>query len=65
MIILWGSQNKVMSHIAIRIDYWYFINPMLKRRRRIQKYINALKLKKKGITKEDVDALKIEEEDKP
>jgi hypothetical protein len=38
---------------------------MLKRRRRIQKYINALKLKKKGITKEDVDALKIEEEDKP
>lgn len=34
---------------------------MLKRRRRIQKYINSLKLKKKILSKEDVDKLKLEE----
>jgi len=32
---------------------------MLKRRRRIQKYINALKLKKKGMTAKDVQQLKL------
>ena len=38
-------------------------NRMLKRRRRIQKYISALKQKKRGIDAEDVDKLKIEDED--
>lgn len=33
---------------------------MLKRRRRIAKYINILKNKKKLITKDDVDKLKLE-----
>ena len=32
---------------------------MLKRRRRIQKYISALKLKKKGMTAKDVQQLKL------
>ena len=32
---------------------------MLKRRRRIQKYIKALKNKKKGLTIEDVEQLKM------
>ena len=35
---------------------------MLKRRRRIQKYIGALKAKKRGIDAEDVDRLKIEDD---
>lgn len=34
---------------------------MLKRRRRIQKYINSLKLKKKVLSAEDVAKLKLEE----
>jgi len=34
---------------------------MLKRRRRIQKYINSLKQKKKLLTKEDITKLKLEE----
>lgn len=38
---------------------------MLKRRRRIQKYIKALKTKKKGLTQEDIEKLKIEDEDHP
>lgn len=35
---------------------------MLKRRKRIQKYILALKNKKKGINREDVEKLKLEPE---
>lgn len=34
---------------------------MLKRRRRIQKYINSLKLKKKVLSREDVNKLKLQE----
>ena len=36
---------------------------MLKRKRRIQKYIKALKNKRKGTSQEDVEKLKIEEEE--
>ena len=32
---------------------------MLKRRRRIQKYINALKLKKRATTAKDIQQLKL------
>lgn len=38
---------------------------MLKRRKRIQKYILALKNKKRGISLEDVEKLKLESEGHP
>jgi hypothetical protein len=34
---------------------------MLKRRRRIQKYIHALRNKRRGLGKEDVERLKMED----
>lgn len=38
---------------------------MLKRRKRIQKYIKALKLKQKGLNREDIEKLKLEADTHP
>ena len=67
MITPWGWPKSSMKKDAIKFNddiyLLYFaiiINiAMLKRRRRIQKYIKALKNKARGISAQDVEKLKI------